>query len=99
MTEANNCQKLYKNMEEYEDEIKLDKEKYLAKIKLEAKVEKEMREVLEGELHNNETFHLMGQKLVPVLAQLPQEPVLNKYIGHYLSQTAKRMQLNDLLNS
>ena len=99
MTEANNCQKLYKNMEEYEDEIKLDKEKYLAKIKLEAKVEKEMREVLEGELHNNETLHLMGQKLVPVLRQLPQEPVLNKYLVLVLGRVNQRLRLNDSLNS
>ena len=99
MTEANNYQKLYKNMEEYEDEIKLDKEKYLAKIKLEAKVEKEMREILEGELHNNETFHLMGQKLVPVLRQLPQEPVLNKFISTCLDRVKKFVELDDSINS
>ena len=89
MTEKNIYQKLYKNYKEYEDEIKLDKAKYSAKIKLEAKVEKEMREVLKGELHNNETFYLMVQKLVPILGQLPQEPVLNKYIGGYIDRCKK----------
>ena len=76
-------------MEEYEEALKLDKEKYLAKIKLEAKVEKEMREILEGEIYNNETMYLMGQKLIPVLAQLPQEPILNKYIGRYIDRCKK----------
>jgi hypothetical protein len=99
MIEKNIYQKLYKNEKEYKDAIKLDKEKYLAKIKLEAKVEKEMREVLEGELYNNETFYLMVKKLVPILGQLPQEPVLNKYIGTYLSRVKKRVELDDLLNS
>jgi len=98
MSEKNIYQKLYKNMKEYEDAIKLDKEKYSAKIKLEAKVEKEMRDVLEGELHNNETFYLMVQKLVPVLDQLPQEPVLNKYIGTYLSRVRRRLEIKDSLN-
>jgi len=91
MTKKNIYQKLYKNKKEYEDAIKLDKEKYSAKIKLEAKVEKEMREVFKCELHNNETFYLMVQKLEPILNQLPQEPVLNKYIDHYLSGARKRM--------
>ena len=76
-------------MEEYEEALKLDKEKYLAKIKLEAKIEKEMREILEGEIYNNETMYLMGQKLIPVLAQLPQEPILNKYIGRYIDRCKK----------
>tara|TARA_Y100001938_G_scaffold122849_1_gene171620 strand:- start:57 stop:338 length:282 start_codon:yes stop_codon:yes gene_type:complete len=89
MTEKNIYQKLYKNMEEYEKALKLDKEKYLAKIKLEAKVEKEMREILEGEIYNNETMYLMSQKLIPVLAQLPQEPILNKYIGGYIDRCKK----------
>ena len=89
MTKKNIYQKLYKNMEEYEEALKLDKEKYLAKIKLEAKVEKEMREILEGEIYNNETMYLMGQKLIPVLAQLPQEPILNKYIGRYIDRCKK----------
>tara|TARA_Y100001973_G_scaffold87417_1_gene131350 strand:- start:60 stop:341 length:282 start_codon:yes stop_codon:yes gene_type:complete len=89
MTEKNIYQKLYKNMEEYEEALKLDKEKYLAKIKLEAKVEKEMREILEGEIYNNETMYLMSQKLIPVLAQLPQEPILNKYIGEYIDRCKK----------
>ncbi len=89
MTKKNIYQKLYKNMEEYEEALKLDKEKYLAKIKLEAKVEKEMREILEGEIYNNETMYLMGQKLIPVLAQLPQEPILNKYIGGYIDRCKK----------
>ena len=89
MTKENIYQKLYKNMEEYEEALKLDKEKYLAKIKLEAKIEKEMREILEGEIYNNETMYLMGQKLIPVLAQLPQEPILNKYIGRYIDRCKK----------
>ena len=89
MTKKNIYQKLYKNMEEYEEALKLDKEKYLAKIKLEAKIEKEMREILEGEIYNNETMYLMGQKLIPVLAQLPQEPILNKYIGRYIDRCKK----------
>ena len=76
-------------MEEYEEALKLDKEKYLEKIKLEAKIEKEMREILEGEIYNNETMYLMGQKLIPVLAQLPQEPILNKYIGRYIDRCKK----------
>jgi len=76
-------------MEEYEEALKLDKEKYLAKIKLEAKIEKEMREILESEIYNNETMYLMGQKLIPVLAQLPQEPILNKYIGEYIDRCKK----------
>jgi len=76
-------------MEEYEEALKLDKAKYSAKIKLEAKVEKEMREILEGEIYNNETMYLMGQKLIPVLAQLPQEPILNKYIGRYIDRCKK----------
>jgi len=89
MTKKNIYQKLYKNMEEYEEALKLDKEKYLAKIKLEAKIEKEMREILESEIYNNETMYLMGQKLIPVLAQLPQEPILNKYIGEYIDRCKK----------
>tara|TARA_Y100001938_G_scaffold129042_1_gene183484 strand:- start:71 stop:352 length:282 start_codon:yes stop_codon:yes gene_type:complete len=89
MSKKNIYQKLYKNMEEYEEALKLDKEKYLAKIKLEAKIEKEMREILEGEIYNNETMYLMGQKLIPVLAQLPQEPILNKYIGGYIDRCKK----------
>tara|TARA_Y100001963_G_C6756268_1_gene437006 strand:+ start:292 stop:540 length:249 start_codon:yes stop_codon:yes gene_type:complete len=67
----------------------LSKEKYLAKIKLEAKVEKEMREILEGEIHNNETMYLMSQKLIPVLAQLPLEPILNRYIRAYIDRCKK----------
>ena len=43
MTKKNIYQKLYKNMEEYEEALKLDAEKYSEKIKLEAKVEKEIR--------------------------------------------------------
>ena len=89
MTKKNIYQKLYKNMEEYEEALKLDAEKYSEKIKLEAKVEKEMREILEGEIYNNETMYLMGQKLIPVLAQLPQEPILNKYIGSYIDRCKK----------
>ena len=81
-------------MEEYEEALKLDKEKYLAKIKLEAKVEKELREVLEGELHNNETFHLTVKKLLPILRQLPQEPVDNKY----LKEIFDRCCLNPIYN-
>ena len=99
MTKKNIYQKLYKNLEEYEEAVKLDKEKYLSKIKLEAKVEKEMREVLGGELHNNETMNLMVQKLVPILAQLPQEPVLNKYLVLVLGRVHQRLHLNDSLNS
>ena len=89
MTKKNIYQKLYKNMEEYEEALKLDAEKYSEKIKLEEKVEKEMREILEGEIYNNETMYLMGQKLIPVLAQLPQEPILNKYIGGYIDRCKK----------
>ena len=89
MSKKNIYQKLYKNMEEYEKALKLNAEKYSEKIKLEAKVEKEMREILEGEIYNNETMYLMSQKLIPVLAQLPQEPILNKYIGEYIDRCKK----------
>jgi len=74
------------NKKEYENAIKLDKEKYLAKIKLEAKVEKEMREVLKNEIYNNETFSLMVEKLAVIFKQLPQEPILNEYIGTYMDR-------------
>tara|TARA_Y100000593_G_scaffold28437_1_gene56722 strand:+ start:489 stop:788 length:300 start_codon:yes stop_codon:yes gene_type:complete len=98
MTEKNIYQKLYKNKKEYEAAIKLDKEKYSAKIKLEAKVEKEMREVFKGELHNNETFYLMVKKLVPILDQLPQEPVLNEYLDHHLTNMVQKFGIKDTLD-
>ena len=50
------------------------------KKQLEKKVEKEMREVMEGELFNNETFNLMVEKMVTVLGQLPNEPVENEFL-------------------
>ncbi len=92
MPKQNIYQKLYKNEKEYVAAIKLDKKNYLAKIELEAKVEKEMKEALKDELYNNETFSLLVEKLVPILYQLPHEPVLNKYLKpHFL-------RLNELMN-
>ena len=64
------------------------------KKQLEKKVEKEMREVMEGELFNNETFNLMVEKMVTVLEQLPNEPVENEFLKEMFPIISRR---NDLM--
>ena len=64
------------------------------KKQLEKKVEKEMREVMEGELFNNETFNLMVEKIVTVLGQLPNEPVENEFLKELFLRMRRR---NDLM--
>jgi len=97
MPKQNIYQKLYKNEKEYVAAIKLDKKKYLAKIELEAKVEKEMKEALKDELYNNETFSLLVQKLVPILSQLPREPVLNKYLKPHFLRVHEMINRDDAI--
>ena len=66
----------------------------MTKAELETKVAKELKEVLDSEIYNNETFHLTVKKLLPILRQLPQEPVDNKY----LKEIFERCSLNPIYN-
>ena len=66
------------------------------KKQLEKKVEKEMREVMEGELFNNETFNLMVEKMVTVLEQLPNEPVENEFLKEMFLRIRKKIDLNEM---
>ena len=66
----------------------------MTKAELETKVAKELKEVLDSEIYNNETFHLTVKKLLPILRQLPQEPVDNKY----LQEIFDRCCLNPIYN-
>jgi len=66
------------------------------KKQLEKKVEKEIREVMEGELFNNETFNLMVEKMVTVLEQLPNEPVENEFLKEMFLRIRKKIDLNEM---
>jgi len=66
------------------------------KKQLEKKVEKEMREVMEGELFNNETFNLMVEKMVTVLEQLPNEPVENEFLKELFLKIRRRNYLMEM---
>tara|TARA_R100001443_G_scaffold26600_1_gene39892 strand:+ start:102 stop:317 length:216 start_codon:yes stop_codon:yes gene_type:complete len=66
------------------------------KKQLEKKVEKEMREVMESELFNNETFNLMVEKMVTVLEQLPNEPVENEFLKEMFLRIRKKIDLNEM---
>jgi len=66
------------------------------KKELERKVEKEMREVMEGELYNNETFNLMVEKMVTVLGQLPNEPVENEFLKELFLRIRTRIHLMEM---
>tara|TARA_R100000655_G_scaffold17781_1_gene37677 strand:- start:510 stop:722 length:213 start_codon:yes stop_codon:yes gene_type:complete len=66
----------------------------MTKAELETKVAKELKEVLDSEIYNNETFHLTVKKLLPILRQLPKEPVDNKY----LKEIFDRCCLNPIYN-
>ena len=66
------------------------------KKQLEKKVEKEMREVMEGELFNNETFNLMVEKMVTVLEQLPNEPVENEFLKELFLRMRQRIHLMEM---
>ena len=68
------------------------------KKQLEKKVEKEMREVMEGELFNNETFNLMVEKMVTVLEQLPNEPVENEFLRELFLRIRRRNHLMEMEN-
>lgn len=66
------------------------------KKQLEKKVEKEMREVMEDELFNNETFNLMVEKMVTVLEQLPNEPVENEFLKELFLRIRRRNHLMEM---
>ena len=66
------------------------------KKQLEKKVEKEMKEVMEGELFNNETFNLMVKKMVTVLEQLPNEPVENEFLKELFLRMRQRIDLMEM---
>jgi len=68
------------------------------KKQLEKKVEKEIREVMEGELFNNETFNLMVEKMVTVLEQLPNEPVENEFLRELFLRIRRRNHLMEMEN-
>tara|TARA_B100000965_G_scaffold402949_1_gene430041 strand:- start:711 stop:947 length:237 start_codon:yes stop_codon:yes gene_type:complete len=64
------------------------------KKSLELAVEIQIKELFwEGEIHNNETAHLMSDKIINILSQLPNEPVENEYLKGWFSRLEKIINL------
>ncbi len=68
-------------------------DKALNKQLIEDAVEKEMRELMQYEIFNNESFAIAVKKMSKVLEQLPEEPIDNEYLKELFLRVKRQLDL------